>query len=202
MYSGSIRWLSSMWRIISNHSRRIALKSKYPGVAIGNGTMIGRGVECRCTDGGHLQIGSGVTISDYCVIIVRNGSVTIGDDTYLGRGAFVVATESVGIGKGCLIAEYVTIRDSDHDVNRYGRNRNAASISAAVSIADGVWLGAKSTVTRGSSIGCHAVVGANAVVTKDVPAYCVAVGAPARVVRRLDPEPAASVFSRDDGCDI
>jgi hypothetical protein len=58
-----------------------------------------------------------------------------------------------------------------------------------VVIGDDVWVGAKATITRGVTIGRGAVVGAHAVVTHDLPAGCVAVGVPARIVRMRDGGP-------------
>ena len=56
--------------------------------------------------------------------------------------------------------------------------------TAAVTIGNNVWIGAKATITKGVTIGDNAVIGAGAVVTHDIPADCLAVGVPARVVRR------------------
>ena len=119
-------------------------------------------VECR----GRLQVGNRVIFGHHCTVAVRN-RITIGDD--------------------CMFAEMVSIRDHDHAFGDTTRPyREQGFVSAPVSIGRNVWLGAKVTVCKGVEIGDNSVVGANAVVTKDIPANSVAVGIPARVVRRLD----------------
>ncbi|MBF6555709.1 MAG: hypothetical protein IVW52_05960 [Acidimicrobiales bacterium] len=78
----------------------------------------------------------------------------------------------------------VSIRDHDHafsstDVSIVDQGRETAPIR----IGDNVWIGGKATITKGVSIGSNSVIGAHAVVVRDLPADCVAVGIPARVIR-------------------
>ena len=89
-----------------------------------------------------------------------------------------------------MFAEMVSIRDHDHAfADRRRPYREQGFVAAPVHVGRNVWLGAKVTVCQGVRIGDNTVVGANAVVTRDLPANCVAVGIPARVVRTFD-EPA------------
>lgn len=89
------------------------------------------------------------------------------------------------IGRDCLIAEHVTIRDHDHVFGPDFLTAHSGFNVDEVAIGDNVWIGAKATVTKGVTIGSNSVIGANAVVTRDIPPNCVAVGNPARVVRTL-----------------
>lgn len=107
----------------------------------------------------------------------------IGSDSYIGAGAVIAASELITIGRDALIAEYVTIRDQDHEFESHGPTRLAGMRTAPIHIGDNVWIGAKATITRGVTIGDNAVVGANSVVTGDVPADAVYAGAPARLIR-------------------
>jgi maltose O-acetyltransferase len=91
------------------------------------------------------------------------------------------------VGRNALFAEYVTIRDQDHAMDSTEGQGRVGFTSSPIVIGDNVWLGAKVTVTQGVTIGNNVVVGANSVVTRDLPDNCVALGAPARVVRRLKP---------------
>ena len=79
----------------------------------------------------------------------------------------------------------VAIRDHDHrfDGPLAVPIREQGHVCAPVTIGDNVWLAGKSTVLKGVTIGDNAVVGANAVVTRDIPANAVAMGVPARVIR-------------------
>lgn len=131
-----------------------------------------------------------VSFGDRCVLdqgftLECSGVLSVGSDTIFGHHCTVAAAEDVSIGDNCLIAELVSIRDHDHafhdqtvPIRLQGQQRRP------IRIGNNVWLGAKVTVTSGVTIGDGAVVGANAVVTRDIPPGAVAVGIPARVIRR------------------
>lgn len=142
---------------------------------------------CRfsITDGGRVFIGRNCSLDRFVTILVKHGTLTLGDDCYVGIGSVLCARDAITIGQGVLIAEYVTIRDQDH-VFSAGLTLNQSGFrTRPVTIGDNVWLGAKVTVMRGVTIGENAVIGANSVVTGDIPANVVAVGVPARVIREL-----------------
>jgi len=108
---------------------------------------------------GRIRIGNGVFINAG-VVVYSEVSVTIGNDVALANEAYVMDTSSHGIE---------------------GRPPKAA----AVSIGDGTWVGARAIVLPGVTIGRRVVVGAGAVVTRDVPDEVMVAGNPARVVRPL-----------------
>jgi acetyltransferase-like isoleucine patch superfamily enzyme len=135
---------------------------------------------------GHIEIGDRVTLHSHLVPIelqtVNGGRIEIGHGTFVNYGTIVTAYDSVRIGCECLIGHHVTILDnSEHDVVHRGRPGR----SRPVDIGDRVWLCDRAIVLPGVRIGEGAVVGAGAVVTKDVPAWTLAAGNPARVIRRL-----------------
>lgn len=130
-------------------------------------------------------------VLDRDMTVECSGSLEVGSGTIFGHHCTLAARESVVIGNDCLIAEMVSIRDHDHrfDLGLDTPVRDQGFDCRPVRIGSNVWLGCKVTVVKGISIGDNAVVGANSVVTHDVPANAVAVGAPARVVRyRVPPE--------------
>ncbi len=110
-------------------------------------------------------------------------ALTIGDRTYINYGSSIAAVTRVEIGAECMIGQYAIIMDSDH---HDALDRSARGKTAPVIIEDKVWLGARVTVLRGAHIGTGAVIGAHSVVTGDIPAFTLAVGVPARVVRSLE----------------
>ena len=111
------------------------------------------------------------------------GRLEIGDRTIFGHHCTLAASECVSIGEDCLIAEMVSIRDHDHRLGRLDIPvREQGAVCAPVRIGRNVWLGAKVTVVKGGTIGDNVIVGANAVVTKDIPENTVAGGVPARVI--------------------
>jgi acetyltransferase-like isoleucine patch superfamily enzyme len=155
----------------------------YPQVRFGAATFLGRRSWIQATDGGEIFVGDGVAVGDDCVMLAKGGRVALGKDGFVGRGCVIVSVSEICIGAKALIAEYVTIRDQDHEFEGDGVTANSGLRVSAVQIGDNVWIGAKATITRGVTIGDNAVVGANAVVTRDVPKDAVVGGVPAKVIR-------------------
>jgi acetyltransferase-like isoleucine patch superfamily enzyme len=111
--------------------------------------------------------------------------VRIGEGVLLGRGSGIVAHDSVVIADGVYTGHHVYVTDANHGYEdpseRIGRQ---SAPPRPVSVGEGSWLGHGTVVLPGASIGRHVVVGAGSVVTGDLPDFSVAVGNPARVVRR------------------
>jgi acetyltransferase-like isoleucine patch superfamily enzyme len=113
--------------------------------------------------------------------------VTIGDRCLIGRGSGIVGHFSISIGNDVWTGHHVYITDQNHGYEDITIPISKQSQpERAVSIGDGSWLGHGSVVLPGVTIGQHVVIGANSVVTKDIPDFSVAVGVPAKVIRRFD----------------
>lgn len=111
--------------------------------------------------------------------------VRIGDRVTLNEWIYVDGFGGVDIGDNVRIAHRTTIMSSDHryqDPNRPIHEQGL--VCGPVRIHDGVWIGCNATILMGVTIGEGAIIGAGAVVTKDVPPFAIAVGVPARVVGR------------------
>lgn len=114
-------------------------------------------------------------------------TLEIGDGSKIGRFNHIFATHRVVLGKNTLTANGVYISDNLHeyrDVQQAILQQPIRQIGI-VEIGEGCWLGHNACVL-GASIGKHCVIGANSVVTHDIPDYSVAVGSPAIVIRRYD----------------
>ncbi|MFF5011693.1 acyltransferase [Streptomyces sp. NPDC001165] len=110
-------------------------------------------------------------------------NIRIGTEVFINRGVNITAPAPVTLGDHSLIGPYTVINSGNHrfsDAQR--RIRDQGHDIAPITIGSDAWLGAHVTVLAGVRIGEGAVVGAGAVVTRDVPAHAVAVGVPARVV--------------------
>src|SRR5262249_49063058 len=128
--------------------------------------------------------------------------IGIGHHCFVGEGSQIWAFKRIDIGNYVLISHLVDIHDGDthpldaelrrqHCIDLFERKHatDYASVPAVpVVIEDDVWIGFKSTILKGVTIGKGAVVGAGSVVTKNVPAYTLVAGNPARVLGRLDKE--------------
>lgn len=112
--------------------------------------------------------------------------IVMGDYCLVSPGVRISAAESIRIGDNCMFAANVIISDSDwHGL--YNRVRPFRCTQPVV-IENNVWLGERVIVTKGVRIGENSVVGAGAVVTRDIPPNSVAAGNPARVIKTLNPQ--------------
>jgi virginiamycin A acetyltransferase len=151
-----------------------------------------------CRLHGSVEVGRNVVL-DFCDVSA-NAKVSVDDYSVLTGPIRIVADlEPVSIGKFCSLAPDVTIWESLHNTRRassffimqqmFGERCCPDSISKGpIRIGNDVWIGTKAVLLSGVEIGDGAVIGAGAVVTKDVPPYCIAVGVPAAVVRQRFPE--------------
>jgi lipopolysaccharide O-acetyltransferase len=146
----------------------------------------------RLGGAGRIRIGAGVTVGPGSWLHVLDPdadgvALTIGDGTSIVGACVISAARSVTLGRDVLLARNVYISDHQHAFEDTSRPVLAQGITrvAAVEIDDGAWLGENVVVGPGVRIGRGAVVGANAVVRESVPDHAVAVGAPARIVRRF-----------------
>jgi acetyltransferase-like isoleucine patch superfamily enzyme len=114
----------------------------------------------------------------------EKGSIAVGDNVVISRGAHLVSFAGIRIGAGSLIGEYSSIRDANHNIGHDNIGQRAARDSGhtakPIAIGRNVWIGRGVTVLGGVNIGDNAVVGANAVVTRDVAAGAIVAGVPAR----------------------
>jgi acetyltransferase-like isoleucine patch superfamily enzyme len=114
--------------------------------------------------------------------VAEAASLIIGDDVFLNGGVSIEAWREVRIGSNVLMAPYASIIDDDRHEMEPGARRD----KGPVIVGDNVWLGRNVAVLPGVRIGDGSVIGANSVVSRDIPAGCFAAGAPARVIRNLD----------------
>lgn len=131
-----------------------------------------------------ILLEGGTSFDDGVVLLAsgprKRGKLTIRRGTYVNRYTIFDVHESIEVGRKCLIGPFCFITDSDHIVTASLQpGEPAAMRSARIKIEDDVWLGAGVIVLKGVTIGRSAVVGAGAVVTKDVPAGTVVAGVPA-----------------------
>ena len=146
----------------------------------------------RITDGATFIVGEDATVGRDVTIVAKRGTIHIGERSFVGHGSTIVAVSEIQIGADCLLGEHVTVRDQNHGIEYTDIPfSNQRMLSAPISIDSNVWIGAKSTIVAGVVIGPNSVVAANAVVTKDVPAWTVVGGVPAKVLRKISPTIAA-----------
>jgi len=114
---------------------------------------------------------------------VDAGRIQIGEDTRLNRGCTLTSYAQIRIDDFTIIGEFVSIRDANHGLKRGEPMRYQPHTCEPILVGRDVWIGRGSCILPGVTIGEGAVIGANSVVTRDVPDFAIAAGVPAKVIK-------------------
>ena len=136
----------------------------------------------------NIVLDDGVTVRPYAQIWSGGGTVRIGRGSEIGERCRISIANSLEIGEKVLLSPNVYITDCDHEYRNIDVpviEQGIVQKGQAVSIGDGSYIGINTVIVGNVKIGKHCVIGANSVVTKDVPDYSVAVGIPARVIKNI-----------------
>ena len=133
------------------------------------------------------MISDGVALDDY-VVLLTTGSrgnaprLVIEGGTYVNRFTMFDASESIEVGRNCLIGPFCYITDHDHGIDAASSIAEQPLVGSPVRIGSRVWIGAGAIILKGVTIGNGAVIGAGAVVTRHVNAGEKVAGLPARTI--------------------
>ncbi len=152
-----------------------------------NSTIL-RPLEVSLSNIDNVYISKNVKICEGLVLrLLGNCRLFIGEDTYIGHHVHIGGFQGkIIIGKKVLIAEGVHISKVSHkyeDVTKSIKDQRYES-KGNVIIGDGCWIGGGSYIISNVKVGRNSVIGASSVVTNDIPPYSVAVGSPARIIRK------------------
>ncbi|NEU06803.1 acyltransferase [Flavihumibacter sp. R14] len=152
-------------------------------------------------DRSKIIVGNGTHIRGFLNVFDYGGKITIGEYCYLGDHSRIWSGESITIGNYVQISHNVNIMDTNaHDTNAIVRaehfvdsltdrkniNNKGNVRTSPIVICDHAWIGFNATILKGVTIGEGAIIGANTVVTKDVPAYTMMGGNPAFVIKKVN----------------
>lgn len=130
----------------------------------------------------RFSLGRHSVVESFSCVNNAVGDVVIGDYTRIGLHNTIIGP--VSIGSHVNLAQGITVTALNHNFADLHRRIDEQGISTKpVVIGDDVWIGANAVILPGVTIGRHAVVAAGAVVTKDVPDYCVVAGVPASIIK-------------------
>lgn len=134
--------------------------------------------------GGTLQVDSFDVYAGGRITVNENARLILGSG-YMNHDCVIDCFDSICIGKNVVISERVVIRDSDnHDIyGMEGNGKEDHTITAPINVEDNVWIGMNTIILKGVTIGEGAIIGAGSVVTRSIPAHCLAVGVPAKVIK-------------------
>jgi acetyltransferase-like isoleucine patch superfamily enzyme len=141
-------------------------------------------------DEGRLTIGPHVLLEpNVWLTAPAPGRISIGGGTFLNLAVQVAAVEEVTIGEHCMFANGCFVTDGNHRFDDFDKPVpwQGFTTKGPTRVGDNVWCGANVVITSGVTVGERCVIGANSVVTEDLPPFSIAAGAPARVLRSLSP---------------
>lgn len=134
----------------------------------------------------RFEIGKLTTIEDFTTINNGAGDIILGDRVRIGIGSVVIGPAIIKSGSG--LGQHVFISGFNHGYKDGTRNSSVQPLDKKTVIIDeDTHIGANSVVVAGVHIGKRCQIGAGSVVTKNIPDYCIAVGNPAKVIKRYDP---------------
>ena len=146
--------------------------------------FLGSRLELQIAPRGRVEFGRFVWLGHGTKIRCHEGAVEIGAKTVLGQECTISAFQHISIGCECIVADRVMLIDFDHGVVEVERPIRLQGIyKRDVRVGHNNWIGYGACFLRGVTVGDNCVVGANTVVTRDVPSNAVVAGAPARVLR-------------------
>jgi maltose O-acetyltransferase len=180
------------WQRLAQKSVRYIQEMATAPVYLRHVTHVGQGVRTlgrpRIENLGTMSLGAGTLVRSINVPVelatAEGATLRIGAEVRLNYGTSIGCTGRITLGDRVRVGPYVMIVDNDfHDIY----DRNIRPKPRPVVIEDDVWLGAKVCVLPGVTIGRGAIIGTGAVVNRDVPAFSIYAGVPAKLVKQLDP---------------
>ncbi|WP_332456900.1 acyltransferase [Petrimonas sp.] len=169
-----------------------------PGLFNGGGIIMPR---INVIGGRYISIGENTYIGKGSIISARDRymnqkftpSIKIGNQCGFGESTHITAINKIVIGDGVLLGNFVIITDNSHGGGEHFADQlllppiyRPLSSKGPIIIEDNVWIGDKATILPGVKIGKGAIIGANSVVTKNVPARAVVGGSPAKIIKIID----------------
>jgi acetyltransferase-like isoleucine patch superfamily enzyme len=190
-------------RIPSRLAEQLDLLGEMEGCSLGDGACLhpSSRVENNQSRQGAIVIAAHTHVLGQLVVLGHGGDIRIGEYCFIGEQSRIWSADSIIIGDRVLISHNVNIHDhNSHSASARNRHLHFNEIftrghpkvledvpSAPIVIEDDVWVGFNSTILKGVVIGRGAVVGAASVVTKNVAAYTIVAGNPARIIGEARP---------------
>jgi len=204
-----VKKLIKIFYAILNYKKIEKLKSKVRSIhsiwlsfeflEFGEKSFIGN--DCTLRGAKYIKIGKETSIGRHGVLTCwdkyrgksYSPSISIGDNVSIGEYSHITSTNAIHIGSNVLTGRRVTITDNSHgdntwhDLNIPPIDRDLYS-KGPVIIEDNVWIGDKVSIMPGVTVGKGCVIAANSVVTRSLPAYTIAGGVPARILKTIEYE--------------
>ncbi len=162
-----------------------------------NGTVV-KGVIYKIHPSSEVLTGENCLIEGVLTTYTENSKIRLGKGVFIGKNSIVGCALSIEIGNNVLISFDCVIQDSDTHSTDYLRRRNDTTDwlngtkdwnnipSKPITIGNDAWIGARSNILKGIYIGAGAIIGAGSVVTKNVDAFTIVAGNPAKFIKAIE----------------
>ena len=161
----------------------LKIRGSARNIIIEENVSINGDIDIRNRENGKIKISKDVSIDTNSRFVVANNAIlNIGPGCRIGPYSIFNCGEDISIGRDCIFGGYCYFQSSNHGIKKGELIKNQTHTYGKISIGEGVWIGAHVKILAGTFIGDGAVIGANAVVTKNIPSNAIAVGTPARVI--------------------
>lgn len=146
-----------------------------------------RGRENICI-GNQTTILNGVRMQVYNDLTGKQSKIKIGDNCYIGYNNTFLAGGNITLEDGVLMASNILISSENHSINPESPDyyMDQKLSCAPIIVGEGTWIGEKVSILSGVTIGKKCVIGAGSIVTKDIPDFSIAVGSPAKVIKKYN----------------
>jgi acetyltransferase-like isoleucine patch superfamily enzyme len=151
----------------------------------------GKGANIRCQTRmdvlpfNKFVLGISSSIEKYSIVNNGMGDVIIGNNSLIGIGNTIIGP--ISIGNNVIFAQNIVASALNHEYRDPNLPiRQQSIITSKITVEDDCWIAANAVITAGVTIGKHSVIAAGAVVTKDIPPYSVAVGNPAKILKKYN----------------
>ncbi|MCO4795630.1 MAG: acyltransferase [Bacteriovoracaceae bacterium] len=168
--------------VVFEYPKNIALR---PGVRVSRNSILKGNSSLNFA----ISVGANTQIMEQVLLCANEGVIRIGNNSWIGPQCLIYGNGHVRIGDHVMIAAKTSINTVSHNHAIIGLPMNLQGINTdRVTIEDDVWIGLNATILQGVTIGKGSIIGAGAVVTKDIPPYSIAVGTPAKVISTRNPK--------------
>ena len=183
--------LDFIWYIFCRHIVTARHKHRFKG--FGSHSLLAPSITLLSPQ--NISIGTNVSIMRHCVLETCPNAqlkpdLTIGNNVSIGEYSHITCAHKIEIGEGLLTGRFVLITDNGHGNSSIDEADippilRPVHSNGPIKIGKNVWIGDKATILPNITIGDGAIIAANAVVTKDIPAYTIVAGCPAKIVKTI-----------------
>lgn len=161
--------------------------ARLSNLVIGDDVTLGGKVYIRMRKNGRITLGNGArTGTEVWFVAANDAEIAVGENSIINNYNILNGGHGLKIGSHTTLGGFVYINTSDHSFHRGELIQKQGFFGAPISIGSDVWVGGHVFINKGITIEDGAVIGAGAVVTKDIPAYSIAVGNPAKVIKQRE----------------